>query len=123
MKYDSSMTRFRKDIGAELHRVFALIGTAREKDKLRQSGDPKPLRERLKSKLESSGYASPNADYSSWYDSKGMALAYSRSLNNNGDNTLTLSWSQMTTLLMNDSFYEEFIAEKELSENRKGNVK
>lgn len=113
MKFDKGMTRFYADIG----KAIALrIKPSAKLDELIKNGDPKPLREWLKNRFGESGVH--DSDISSvTVPNKGLELEYNYELNNLGEHTLALTWSQLATLLRNDDFRKKYVFPNEQPEH------
>ena len=113
MKYDSSMTHLHDIVMANLRRMCS-----RDKAIIEQycfhPGDATPaqLQDFLKSNCSSSGYNDKTQGIHFWCSrSKGVEITLDTPLNNDGDKTLTLSWSQVTKFIMNN--WKEILGKSE----------
>ncbi len=105
MKYDSGMKQFHKDILAALQYMLKDDKEIAEKFSPKD-GSPAPMRDYLKGKYHNKGQHSNGVGY--WCTlSKGVEVYFNESLNNDGDKTLTLSWSQ-TAKFIRDNWDEIF---------------
>lgn len=105
MKYDSGMTRYHNDIIAALRLMCGNNSEIAEKFSP-GDGSPAPLRDYLKGKYRNMGKHSNGVGY--WCTpSKGMEVYFNEPLNNDGDKTLTLTWSQ-TAKFIRDNWDEIF---------------
>ncbi|MEZ3453334.1 MAG: hypothetical protein K1W17_03085 [Oscillospiraceae bacterium] len=105
MKYDSGMTRYHNDIIATLHLMCGDNSEITEKFSPKDSS-PAPLRDYLKGKYRNMGKHSNGVGY--WCTpSKGVEVYFNGPLNNDGDKTLTLTWSQ-TAKFIRDNWNEIF---------------
>ncbi len=105
MKYDSGMTRYHNDIIAALQLMCGNNSEIAEKFSP-GDGSPAPLRDYLKGKYRDMGKHSNGVGY--WCTpSKGMEVYFNEPLNNDGDKTLTLTWSQ-TAKFIRDNWDEIF---------------
>lgn len=111
MKYDSSMTQFRKDIIAALRYMLKDDSEITEKFSPKD-GSPAPLRDYLKLNYGKpySSHIGNGMRYSCNF-SKGFELTFDIILNNPGDKNLTLSWSQ-TAKFIRDNWDEVFKKDK-----------
>lgn len=100
LKYNSRMTQYHGDIAKAL---LHYLKDDSKLEKLRSDGDSKPMREYLKDKLKMSSFSGHN-EPSVWYTLNGLELKYEDRYE-----MLTLSWSQLATLLRNDEFYAKYI--------------
>ena len=121
MKFDKGMTRFYADIG----KAIALrIKPSAKLDELIKDGNPKPLRDWLKNRFGESGFHDsdissltvPNKGLELEYN-KGLELEYNYELNNLGERKLTLTWSQLATLLRDDDFRKKYVFPNEQPEH------
>ncbi|MCM1523430.1 MAG: hypothetical protein NC120_03125 [Ruminococcus sp.] len=90
MKYDSSMKRYDPDIRRNL---YAMCGEDESAARLAKESSPALLREYLKKAYGHSGRAGGGIRYIC-STSKGVNIILDGEVNNDGDKTLTLSWSQ-----------------------------
>lgn len=113
MKFDKGMTRFYADIG----KAIALrIKPSAKLDELIKNGDPKPMRDWLRNRFGELGVH--DSDISSvTVPNKGLELEYNYELNNLGEHTLALTWSQLATLLRDDDFRKKYIFLNEQTEH------
>ncbi|MGN0666453.1 MAG: hypothetical protein ACI4KF_08000 [Huintestinicola sp.] len=118
MRYDFSMTQFHGDIVAALKLMCG-------KDKVAESyvdeASPAPLRNYLKSKYANSGKGEPGGAHYSSTPSKGVDIYFDRAVNNDGDMTLTLSWSQAAKFIRDNPseiFSEDEPADDILSDKK-----
>lgn len=95
MKYDSSMKRYDPDIRRNL---YAMCGENESAARLAKESSPALLREYLKKAYGQSGRAGGGIRYNC-STSKGVDIILDGVLNNDGDKTLTLSWSQTTDFI------------------------
>ena len=116
MKYDSNMTSFHGTILSAVKQLFG--GDSEITTKFNSSdSSPVPLREYIKNKCGTSGGSNDGSDSDVWSfyrcsPTKGLEIEYtSRILNNNGDKTLQLSWSQVAKFIR-DNWDEIFNAEE-----------
>ena len=121
MKFDKGLTRFYADIG----KAIALrIKPSAKLDELIKDGNPKPLRDWLKNRFGESGFHDsdissltvPNKGLELEYN-KGLELEYNYELNNLGERKLTLTWSQLATLLRDDDFRKKYVFPNEQPEH------
>ncbi|MGN0679246.1 MAG: ParB/RepB/Spo0J family partition protein [Oscillospiraceae bacterium] len=105
MKFDKGMKNFFSDIGKVLaHRIKPTT----ELNRLINSGDPKPLREFLKRNMGNAGFCGNGLNF--WGSlSSGVEIKYNYPLNNLDDRVLTISWSQLATLMRDDVFREKYV--------------
>ena len=108
MKFDKGMKYFYADIGRALAEK---LKPSKELDKLISDGDPKPLREYLKEKFRYILYTWDEDERKFFVRSnlQNMIFTYSVTLNSLGAKNLTLTWSQLATLLRDDDFREKYV--------------
>lgn len=108
MKFDKGMKYFYADIGKALAEK---LKPSKELDKLISNGDPKPLREYLKEKFRYTLYSWDEDERKFFVRSnlQNMIFTYSVTLNSLGAKNLTLTWSQLATLLRDDNFREKYV--------------
>ncbi len=107
MKYDTGMTHLHGDILAAV-RLMLYHDTEITKKFSPSDGSPAPLREYLKNGFKHSGKWCDEARYDC--NSTGMEISFERPLNNEGDQKLRLSWSQLAAFIRNN-WDEVFIGE------------
>ncbi|MCM1525162.1 MAG: hypothetical protein NC120_11980 [Ruminococcus sp.] len=95
MKYDSSMKRYDPDIRRNL---YAMCGEDESAARLAKESSPALLREYLKKAYGHSGRAGGGIRYNC-STSKGVNIILDGAVNNDGDKTLTLSWSQTAVFI------------------------
>lgn len=108
MKFDKGMKYLYADIGKALAEK---IKPSKELDKLISDGDPKPLREHLKEKFRLFHYTCEEngRKFFARCNLQNMIFTYSVTLNSLGAKNLTLTWSQLATLLRDDDFREKYV--------------
>ncbi len=99
MKYDTGMTHLHGDILAAV-RLMLYHDTEITKKFSPSDGSPAPLREYLKNGFKHSGKWCDEARYDC--NSTGMEISFERPLNNEGDQKLRLSWSQLAVFIRNN---------------------
>lgn len=105
MKFDKGMKRFYADIG---NAIAYRIKPSHELDELIKDGNPKPLREWLKNRFGESGFH--DSDISSVViPNRGLELEYNYMLNSLDEHMLSVSWSQLATLLRDNDFRKKYI--------------
>lgn len=113
MKYDAGMTGFHNDIVAALKLMCG-------KDEIAESyideASPAPLRDHLKSRYANSGKAEPGGAHYFSIPSKGVGIKLDRAVNNDGDLTLMLSWSQAAKFIRD--YPSEIFSEDEPSDDK-----
>ena len=112
MKYDASMTQFHGDIVAAVRLMCGKDTDARSNS---EGASPAPLRDYLKNQYSNSGRGDDGFMYLC-YPSKGMEIKLDREIGNNGDTTITLSWSQVAKFIRDNT--SEIFGE----ENKPGNA-
>lgn len=95
MKYDASMTEFHGDIVAAVRLMCGKDTVARSNS---EGASPAPLRDYLKNRYGYNGKCSNGAMYQNT-PSKGMEISLDREVNNDGDTSITLSWSQVAKFI------------------------
>lgn len=95
MKYDASMTEFHGDIVAAVRLMCGKDTDARSNS---EGASPAPLRDYLKNQYSNSGRGDDGFMYLC-YPSKGMEIKLDREIDNSGDMSITLSWSQVAKFI------------------------
>ncbi len=95
MKYDASMTEFHGDIVAAVRLMCGKDTDARSNS---EGASPDPLRDYLKNQYSNSGRGDDGFMYLC-YPSKGMEIKLDREIDNSGDMSITLSWSQVAKFI------------------------
>ena len=95
MKYDASMTQFHGDIVAAVRLMCGKDTDARSNS---EGASPAPLRDYLKKRYGYNGKCSNGAMYQNT-PSKGMEIKLDREVDNSGDTSITLSWSQVAKFI------------------------
>lgn len=120
MKYDSGMVHFRKDIVTAIK--FMLGGDKNITERFsKDDGSPAPLRDYIKDNYRHRGGSNADGIRYSCSTTKGMDITLvGRVLNNNGDNNLTLSWSQVAKFVRDnwDDIFSEDEDEDEETSNK-----
>ena len=111
MKYDASMTEFHGDIVAAVRLMCGKDTDARSNS---EGASPAPLRDYLKNQYSNSGRGDDGFMYLC-YPSKGMEIKLDREIGNNGDTSITLSWSQVAKFIRDNP--SEIFGEENSSEN------
>lgn len=111
MKYDASMTQFHGDIVAAVKLMCGKDTDARSNS---EGASPAPLRDYLKKQYGYNGKCSNGVMYQN-IPSKGMEIKLDREVDNNGDMTITLSWSQVAKFIRDNP--SEIFGEENSSEN------
>ncbi len=99
MKYDAGMKHLHGDVLAAV-RLMLTFDTEITKEFSPSDGSPAPLREYLKNRFKHSGQWCDEARYDC--DSTGMEISFERPLNNEGEQKLRLSWSQLAVFIRNN---------------------
>lgn len=108
MKFDKGMKYFYSDIGKALSKK---IKPSKELDRLINDGDPKPLREYLKEKFRLFHYTCDEngRKFFTRCNLQNMIFTYFDTLNSSGAKNLTLTWSQLATLIRDDDFRKKYV--------------
>lgn len=102
MKYDSSMTHLNDTVMANLRRMCSRDKAIIEKY-CTENATPAQLQDFLKSNCSNSGYTDISEGINFWCSkSQGVRISLGFPVNNDGDKTLTLSWSQATKFILNN---------------------
>lgn len=112
MKYDAGMTQFHGDIVAAVRLMCGKDTVARSNS---EGASPAPLRDYLKKQYGYNGKCSNGVMYQN-IPSKGMEISLDREVDNNGDNFIMLSWSQVAKFIRDNP--SEIFGE----ENKPGNA-
>lgn len=99
MKYDASMTEFHGDIVAAVRLMCGKDTDARSNS---EGASPAPLRDYLKNRYGYNGKCSNGAMYQNT-PSKGMEISLDREVNNDGETSVTLSWSQVAKFIRDNA--------------------
>ncbi len=99
MKYDTGMTHVHGDILAAV-RLMLCHDTELTKKFSPSDGSPAPLREYLKGRYKNTGGGADETWHSC--NSVGMYIPFARALNNEGDQSLRLTWSQLAVFIRNN---------------------
>ncbi len=95
MKYDASMTQFHGDIVAAVKLMCGNDTIARSNS---EGASPAPLRDYLKEQYGYNGRSANGVRYLNT-PSKGMKINLNREVGNDGDTSITLSWSQVAKFI------------------------